>query len=645
MELLGQLWQSFVKSKPWKWILSGIGIPVRCWFFHQSRKNTTPSQKETDNNLSACPPRLRQRLLNRFRNDLDIRLSSLFDERIPLNLDKELPPQEVVRPYHPLRDILYEQKGCTPQITARSIIDIFQDKNTGERLAILGKPGSGKTICLLQLLDHLLRRAVEDEQAPLPVIFECSEWDGKDLVGWMGRQLSKNYRGLKEKLAEELVRSDIIFPLFDGLDELLQSRQDEFVRVFNKFQVGRSTVLCCRDEEYRKLKEKIEINHSVTLQDISTEKLKGYIKRLQLNELWDFLQRSQKEGDESSLFELAHRPLFLNIILMLEEEESLRQDKELRSGKKEEDRLWQLYLDYCLKEERSRQLYLDNWQEEEELLFDHTASTKDNDKKNNPEKEKFLLWLHCLASYMVTERKVELQVKELRPTMLKRRWWFSIACGLSAWLSFGLALGITLGNIVGLASGAGFVLSEGQASMLVPGLLVGLVYGMFPMLFLWLTYGLIPGLFFALAYGLRDLYRSKKKILKPEQNRAHLIRSSLQLQLAFIGAAMLIFTYMAFFVEKSVPLKEVILTNVYLALLGVLFICLIRCRPDTIAQRYLLRLSLWQEKKLPLRLVRWLEFLHHRKILQRVGGSYHFIHKQLLEYLARTHSAQSKPDS
>lgn len=234
MELLGQFWQSFVEAKPWEWILSGVGLPILGWILFRSRKNTTSSQKETDNDLSACPPRLRQQLLKRFRNDLYLRLSSLLDERTPLDLEKQLSPQEVDRPHHSLRDILYEQEGCAPQVTDRSIIDIFQDKNTGERLAILGKPGSGKTICLLQLLNHLLKRAEENEQESLPVIFECSEWDGKDLVSWMGRQLYLKY-GLKEELARELVQDGIVLPLFDGLDELLQNKQDDFVRYFNEF--------------------------------------------------------------------------------------------------------------------------------------------------------------------------------------------------------------------------------------------------------------------------------------------------------------------------------------------------------------------------------------------------------------------------
>ncbi len=54
---------------------------------------------------------------------------------------------------------------------------------------------------------------------------------------------------------------------------------------------------------------------------------------------------------------------------------------------------------------------------------------------------------------------------------------------------------------------------------------------------------------------------------------------------------------------------------------------------NTVLQYY--RLCLRWEGQLPLRLVPWLEAMHQRKVLQRVGGSYHFLHKQLQEYLAK----------
>ncbi|MCI5131125.1 MAG: hypothetical protein D3904_06280 [Candidatus Electrothrix sp. EH2] len=400
MELPAEIYQWFVEKLIWLrdnpevtwsgagiYVLSGVTAllgGIASWIFW--KKKSSSSQQEPDNDLSACPSRLRQQLLKRFRNDLDLRLSSLLDERTPLDLDKKLSPQEVDRPYHSLRDILYEQEGCAPQVTDRSIIDIFQDKNIGERLAILGKPGSGKIICLLQLLDHLLKRAKKGKLAPLPVIFECSEWDGKDLIEWMGCQLYLMY-GLKEKLAIELVQDGVVFPLFDGLDELLQAKQENFVRAFNKFQVGRSLVLCCRVKEYRHLQDKVALNHAVILQDISEKKLEGYLKCLQFYSLWDFLQRSQKKEKKNYLFELARRPLFLNIMLMLEQEKSLSQDEELQTGKNAEDRLWQLYLDYCLKGEAC--------------------------------KKQSLHWLGCVAKYMTAKWTVDLWSKDLQSDMLE----------------------------------------------------------------------------------------------------------------------------------------------------------------------------------------------------------------------------------
>ncbi|MDU9050746.1 MAG: NACHT domain-containing protein [Candidatus Electrothrix sp. Rat3] len=438
MELLRQIWQWFVDHPEVTWsgagiyVLSGVTAilgGIASWLFW--KKKYSSSQQETDNDLSVCPPRLRQQLLKRFRNDLDLRLSSLLDERTPLDLEKKLSPHEVDRP-HSLRDILYEQEGRAPQVTDLSIIDIFQDKESGERLAILGKPGSGKTISLLQLHDHLLKRAEEEEQESLPVIFECSEWDGKDLVDWMGRQLSKNYRGLQEELAKELVRDEVIFPLFDGLDELLQSRQDKFVQAFNKFQTGRSLVVCCRLEEYRCLQKKVDLNHAVILQDISEKKLEGYLKQLQLYGLWDFLQQSQKEGEENSLLELARRPLFLNIMLTLENERSLSQDEGLRRGKQAENRLWELYLDYCLKKK--------------------TPSKKNRSEKywKQYSKDHSIRWLYCLANRIKTEGKVEFRLDELHPDCLYHIWKFKVSYGLLSGIPLGLIIMSFLNSAFGL---------------------------------------------------------------------------------------------------------------------------------------------------------------------------------------------------
>ncbi|XOF34202.1 MAG: hypothetical protein ACL93V_02590 [Candidatus Electrothrix sp. YB6] len=80
------------------------------------RKGDNPYPPLHQDDLTACPPRLRQDLLRQFRKDLNDRLDSLLDGRIFLDLDKKLSRQEVLPSHHTLRDILHEQGDCAPQV-------------------------------------------------------------------------------------------------------------------------------------------------------------------------------------------------------------------------------------------------------------------------------------------------------------------------------------------------------------------------------------------------------------------------------------------------------------------------------------------------------------------------------------------------
>ena len=88
----------------------------------------------------------------------------------------------------------------TPEGVSRSlppstdILDIF-DEYDG-RLLILGEPGSGKTITLLDLAQKLIARAREDPTQPLPVVFNLASWAEKQqpLAAWLMDELEKKYR-------------------------------------------------------------------------------------------------------------------------------------------------------------------------------------------------------------------------------------------------------------------------------------------------------------------------------------------------------------------------------------------------------------------------------------------------------------------
>ncbi|MDM8537076.1 hypothetical protein QUF70_10005 [Desulfobacterales bacterium HSG17] len=64
-----------------------------------------------------------------------------------------------------------------------TIIQLF-DKS-GQALLILGAPGSGKTVTLLDLARHLADRAEPDPAQPVPIVLNLSSWTNKkQLINW-----------------------------------------------------------------------------------------------------------------------------------------------------------------------------------------------------------------------------------------------------------------------------------------------------------------------------------------------------------------------------------------------------------------------------------------------------------------------------
>jgi predicted NACHT family NTPase len=67
----------------------------------------------------------------------------------------------------------------------------------GRAMLILGEPGSGKTITLLELARELIAQSEADEtfSQPLPVVFNLSAWQtGQSLGDWLTTELSVKYQ-------------------------------------------------------------------------------------------------------------------------------------------------------------------------------------------------------------------------------------------------------------------------------------------------------------------------------------------------------------------------------------------------------------------------------------------------------------------
>jgi len=133
----------------------------------------------------------RRKLLRVVKGDVDERLEKSLHNQvlIPLDMDEwgkqSLVPQPedtnkqqanfLVATAELLKPIVsWIRSGQnTPLPPQTKIIDVFHQEG---KLLILGSPGSGKTTLLLQLAQDLIANAEADENKPIPVIFELTNW-------------------------------------------------------------------------------------------------------------------------------------------------------------------------------------------------------------------------------------------------------------------------------------------------------------------------------------------------------------------------------------------------------------------------------------------------------------------------------------
>lgn len=131
-------------------------------------------------------------------------------------------------------------------------------------LVVLGEPGYGKSMLMLQLLIDLIRQ--REPGAPVPVFVPLTTWDPDNdaLEKWLEQQLANDYPGLEAAvpsaggsrswIADLLARREIV-PILDGLDEMppvLQRRAvDRLNESFASPDRPPRLVVTCRTSEYR----------------------------------------------------------------------------------------------------------------------------------------------------------------------------------------------------------------------------------------------------------------------------------------------------------------------------------------------------------------------------------------------------------
>jgi hypothetical protein len=133
------------------------------------------------------------------------------------------------------------------------------DQVPTRRLVVLGQPGAGKTMLLIQLLQGLLDRRRPGDA--VPVLVSLASWRPliEDLHTWLDGRLAIDYPilrarvpGQKISYGRALLDEHKILLLLDGLDEIPPEERPEAIRRINRVlgDHPEGLVVACRREEY-----------------------------------------------------------------------------------------------------------------------------------------------------------------------------------------------------------------------------------------------------------------------------------------------------------------------------------------------------------------------------------------------------------
>jgi NACHT domain len=192
------------------------------------------------------------------------------------------------------------------------ITHVYDDAD-GE-LLILGEPGAGKTILLLELACDLIERATLDEGHPIPVIFDLSSWaeTRQPLIDWMGQELNTKYQ-IPRKLATTWIANDQILPLLDGLDEMVEVHRAACVETINGYRGEHGLVpmvVCSRYSAYIVLPVRIILSNAVVIQPLTASQIDTYVSSVGENLA---AMRIALQSD-ALLQEMASTPFMLSIL-------------------------------------------------------------------------------------------------------------------------------------------------------------------------------------------------------------------------------------------------------------------------------------------------------------------------------------------
>ena len=561
--------------------------------------------------------------------------------------------------------------------------DIMGQIGDGNTLLILGEPGSGKTIALLQLAERLIELTQHNENRtkPIPVVFNLSSWGKKPraLEEWLIEELKDQYQ-VPKTWSEHWLEQEQLILLLDGLDEVGLNELDEVrakqqnacIRAINRFVAKHSAteiVVCSRVEDYKALNERLLLNSAICIQPLSKKDLEEFLENADdsLSGLKTVIE------DDREIAEFAQTPLILNMMTWTYQGWSPeRCKKEFRIAKDRCHNLFESYIEKNLERENQEDKY---------------------------SQDEILSWLSWLARKMIDESKTIFLLEKMQPTLFQspseRRAYRIrnfILGALGGALMGGLLIGLPIAMLSEIPQSQERIgrvqwwIGGGLSGGLIGGLNGGLIAGLSKEITLFeqmswswqraksrifreVTPKMIVGLIFGLIFGLiasenifEIIYENIYNLIAKNVGQNHLLIAGL------IGALSggLIGALNSGFVSTEV--KQRTLPNqgiwnsknnfIKLSLYGFWILGVIGALMGnlkgvvmagvaggpifglfhggtTCIQHFNLRRILYHKGCIPWNYAKFLDYASERLLMKKVGGGYIFYHRMLMEHFAQ----------
>ena len=586
-----------------------------------------------------------------------------------------------------------------------TILETFDDPDIAGQLLILGAPGSGKTTALLKLADNLLDRAEQSRKIPYIFELSAWRDDEQDIARWLMAQLKFEHNIDEAVSRQWIVDGDLLPLLdgLDELGMVRQQRCMEKINEFVLGELGRRVVVCCRQKDYDKSGKRLDsLRGALRLQPLEREQVQGYFEGLGRSDIWTalqdkegfgkLLQRHKAEEAETALLKI---PLFLQILAIAYDPKKqistkaalidvytvrqlsldMRKQDRKRASKKERGVDWA----YKAVEEES------NFEITRRYLSWLVRKLNENEIPNtflieqiqpswleDKQKSQYRFVSGFIGSLVIFLLNSVVMVLMVVPAIVLTADLTTVEAIREVLVGSILILlfGFVAGSLFGFVSGFTFcVVSDGyldnirtvdnfrfsrlnMREKLFENLFTGAAFGFFASATLTSAFEeahgfiasvvlvLVTTLVFSLVFSLINSFKENFKTTEfPNQGIFSSARNLIMVAVIAspVGASIyFLFSWILSYRSES-ALQESFFTGISLALVFSFFIG----GGLPVAKHLALRFLLHRKGHIPHNYAKFLKYTTERRLTQQIGGSFRFIHRELLDHFADMYTEPS----